>query len=93
MCVLQVQVKPDTQQHEAISGPLTAVLLPCNIFPHFDVPSYSSGVVNSSCMESVARKQKTVVTQETAFQLSYKLPKRARTAVKVYAQYHLNLGC
>lgn len=41
-CMLQVLVKPDTQEHEGISESLTAILLPHNTFPHFNVRSYSS---------------------------------------------------
>lgn len=92
--MLQVPVKPDTQEHEGISEFLTAILLPRNIFPHFNVRSYSSsGAVKSLYMESLGRKQKTLGTQETASQLSYKLPKRACTASKVHTQPHLILGC
>lgn len=41
-CMLQVLVKPDTQEHEGISESLTAILLPHNTFPHVNVRSYSS---------------------------------------------------
>lgn len=68
-CMLQIQEKPDTQEHEGLSESLKA------IFQHFDVLSCSfSGAVKSSYMESGGRKQKTVGTKETASQLSYKLP-------------------
>lgn len=92
--MLQVQATSYTQEHEGISESLTAMLLPGNIFPRFDVQSYtSSGAEKSLSMGSVGRKQKTVGTPETASQLSYKLPKRACIAAKVHIQPHSVLGC